>query len=634
MLDPSPSSPNLDARIDGLPPKMVEAIYDAVRPGHAHDDAGDAADLTAALPAPVDVPSDYIGCYRILEKIDEGGMGTVYKAEQREPVRRIVALKVIKPGMDTREVIARFEAERQALALMSHPHVAQVFEAGTTDRGRPYFAMEYVPGVPLTRYCDDNKLTIRERLELFVPICHAVQHAHQKGIIHRDLKPSNILVTMFDGKPVPKVIDFGIAKATSQALTQRTLCTRTGSLLGTPEYMSPEQAMTSGLDVDTRTDVYSLGVILYELLTGALPFDLNILQPVGAEGIARVLRDTEPSKPSTRLRELGGDRAAAASAAPVVGPSRPTTLAQVAKCRRADPRALCRALRGDLDVIVLKAIEKDRTRRYETANALATDVRRYLDGDAVLAQPPTALYLLQRRLRPHRRALTIAAAFVLLMAVLFVVFGIRIHRDENKAWVLTGPWEQKEKFDWAYVAVEVPPVPGPAATEGTNLAAEHVKRGNELLRDGNLPAAEEQFALALKVQPDSADAAHGQGMCYIKRGDITAGIASLEKAAGLYNPPGRASAYTAAVANLEKNPLRAAMLLEDYLARTGRTRDEQLFDLMGAALERVGPERRQDPEYLRLRESFRQYNPQPPATAPVQRKRRASDDWLFDSERQ
>src|SRR2546421_1505313 len=303
---------------------------------------------------------DHIGPYRILEKMGEGGMGIVYKAEQREPVRRIVALKVIKLGMDTNEVVARFEAERQALALMSHPNVAKVFEAGMTEQGRPFFAMEFVPGISLTQYCDENKLTTRERLELFIPVCQAVQHAHQKGIIHRDLKPGNILVSMFDGKPVPKVIDFGIAKAANQALTQRTLYTQTGALVGTPEYMSPEQAQTSGLDVDTRTDIYSLGVILYELLTGELPFDADVLRKAGLDGMARIIKESEPSKPSTRLSILG-------QSPPTPGHAP----GDAARKRRSDPRSLVRELRGDLDWITLKAMEKDRTRRYDTAVGLA-----------------------------------------------------------------------------------------------------------------------------------------------------------------------------------------------------------------------------------------------------------------------
>src|SRR3954464_5020241 len=279
----------------------------------------DAETIDADAPAPAAIrrsahaDPEQIGPYRIIERIGEGGMGLVYKAEQRQPVRRVVALKVIRVGMDTEEVVARFEAERQALALMNHPNVAKVYEAGMTDAGRPFFAMEFVPGVPLTNYCADNKLITRHRLELFIAVCNAVQHAHQKGIIHRDLKPSNILVTLFDGKPVPKVIDFGIAKATNQQLTQKTLFTQTGALIGTPKYMSPEQAMTSGLDVDTRTDVYSLGVILFELLTGTVPFDAKELRNAGLEGMARMIGETEPPNPSPRLSTLLAEAASASS---------------------------------------------------------------------------------------------------------------------------------------------------------------------------------------------------------------------------------------------------------------------------------------------------------------------------------
>jgi serine/threonine protein kinase/Tfp pilus assembly protein PilF len=372
----------------------------------------------ARRPRPQHQDPESIGPYRILERVGEGGMGLVYKADQRQPVRRIVALKVIKLGMDTSEVVARFEAERQALAMMSHPNVAKVFEAGVTEQGRPYFAMEFVAGVPLTDYCDQNKLTTRQRLELFIPVCHAVQHAHQKGIIHRDLKPSNILVALFDGQPVPKVIDFGIAKATNQALTQRTLYTQTGSLIGTPEYMSPEQAMTNGLDVDTRTDVYALGVILYELLVGSVPFDPKTLRAQGLDGIARIIKETEPQKPSTRINTLAVGRRADSN------PSR--SLDEVAQRHRTDARSLRREIRGDLDWITLKAMEKDRTRRYETANGLAQDIRRHLDNEPVSARPPSTLYRLGKLARKHRAAAvaTIAVAAALLIAIIGTSIGI------------------------------------------------------------------------------------------------------------------------------------------------------------------------------------------------------------------
>ena len=375
-------------------------------------------------PRPHHKDPEHIGPYRILEKIGEGGMGIIYKAEQREPVRRLVALKVIKLGMDTKEVLARFEAERQALALMNHPNIARVVDAGVTDTGRPYFAMEFVPGVPLTRYCDDNKLSTRERLALFLQVCSAVQHAHQKGIIHRDLKPSNVLVTLVDGKPVPKVIDFGIAKATNQALTQHTLFTQTGALIGTPEYMSPEQAQTSGLDIDTRTDIYSLGVILYELLTGTLPFDPKALRTAGLEGMARMIRETEPQKPSTRLLTI--PQTAGGSSDRGTHGTRGTR----------DSRVLERELRGDLDWIVLKAMEKDRTRRYESAAALSQDLDRHLANEPVLARPPTATYRINKFVRRHRGAVVAATAVAaaLILGIVGTTVGyIRAREQRDKA---------------------------------------------------------------------------------------------------------------------------------------------------------------------------------------------------------
>ncbi len=350
---------------------------------------------------------DHVGPFRIIEKIGEGGMGIVYKAEQREPVRRLVALKVIKLGMDTKEVVARFEAERQALAMLSHPNVAKVFEAGMTDSGRPYFAMEYVAGVPFTDYCDESMLATRQRLELFIPACQAVQHAHQKGIIHRDLKPTNILVTLVDGKPVPKVIDFGIAKATNQALTQQTLFTRSGSLIGTPEYMSPEQAKTSGLDVDTRTDIYSLGVILYEVLTGTLPLDAKSLRAAGMEGMARLIKTVEPQRPSTRLvTALAGETA-----------KRDTPPSGAAR----NLHATQRELRGDLDWIVMKCLEKDRARRYDTANGLAMDLERPLNNETVVARPASAAYRFQKAFLRNRIAFVAAGAVAATLLIGIVI---------------------------------------------------------------------------------------------------------------------------------------------------------------------------------------------------------------------
>ncbi|MBX3407928.1 MAG: serine/threonine protein kinase [Phycisphaeraceae bacterium] len=349
-----------------------------------------------------DGPGSQIGPYKILQTLGEGGFGVVYLAEQRVPVERRVALKVIKLGMDSKEVLARFEAERQALALMDHANVAKFLDAGLTPTGRPYFAMEHVPGVPLTDYCDTQRLTPRERLELFVPVCMAVQHAHQKGIIHRDLKPSNILVMLQDEKPVPKVIDFGVAKAVSKRLTEKTLFTETGRMIGTPEYMSPEQAGTTGLDIDTRTDVYSLGVVLYELLAGVLPFDSKTLREAGYEGILKIIRDQDPPRLPTRLSSLGARQSDAAQK------------------RKSDPKTLVRLLAGDLDWITQHAMEKDRTRRYQTAGDLAADVTRFLNNEPVVARPPSAVYKAGKFVRRHKFGVgagtALAAALVLAVA--------------------------------------------------------------------------------------------------------------------------------------------------------------------------------------------------------------------------
>jgi serine/threonine protein kinase/tetratricopeptide (TPR) repeat protein len=357
----------------------------------------DPAALAGLCDTPVpEAPGTRLGPYKLLRQLGEGGMGVVFLAEQDEPVRRQVALKVIKAGLDSAHVLARFEQERQALALMDHPHIAKVLDAGSTPEGRPYFVMELVKGLPFTKYCDQEKLTPRERLELFIPVCQAVQHAHQKGVIHRDLKPSNVLIGLYDGKPVPKVIDFGVAKATAQRLTERTLFTEVGCLVGTLEYMAPEQAEVNNLDVDTRADIYSLGVILYELLTGGPPFTGRQLRSVAYQEMLRMIREVEPPKPSTKL-------------------SSSTELASIAAQRKLEPKKLTKMVHGDLDWIVMKCLAKERSRRYETANGLAFDIQRYLHDEPVVAGPPGAGYRIRKLARKHRVALGTAAAFAALV---------------------------------------------------------------------------------------------------------------------------------------------------------------------------------------------------------------------------
>ncbi|MHC4311085.1 MAG: tetratricopeptide repeat protein [Planctomycetota bacterium] len=389
----------------------------------AHNQAGDfleepviGANITLGDPHLTEGPGTIISRYKLLEKIGEGGMACVYMAEQKEPIRRKVALKIIKLGMDTKQVIARFAAERQALAIMDHPNIARVLDAGATETGRPYFVMELVKGVCITEYCDKNKLNTRERLDLFIQVCNAVQHAHQKGIIHRDIKPSNIMVTLHDGQPVPKVIDFGIAKATSLELTEKTLFTRYAQMIGTPEYMSPEQAEMSGLDIDTRTDIYSLGVLLYQLLTGALPFDPEALRASGYAEIRRTIVEDEPPRPSTRLSSLGEQ-------AKKVAESRGTKIA-----------LLVERLRKELEWIPLKAIRKDRTRRYRSAAEMSDDVQNYLNGAPLIAGPESSLYRLKKSI--HRnRALVISIFSILgvLLAGIVVSTVLAISADRSRA---------------------------------------------------------------------------------------------------------------------------------------------------------------------------------------------------------
>ena len=421
--------------------QRVEALF------QAHDQADNSPDLdvtvkSAPSPSPpvmnplTEKPGDRIGRYKLLERIGEGGCGVVYVAEQTEPVRRRVAIKVIKLGMDTKQVIARFEAERQALALMDHPNIARVLDAGATDTGRPFFVMELVRGVPITEYCDQNNLSTHQRLDLFIKVCQAIQHAHQKGIIHRDIKPSNILVTLHDGVPVPKVIDFGIAKATEGRLTDATVYTQLHQFVGTPAYMSPEQAEMSGLDIDTRSDIYSLGVLLYELLTGRTPFDPNELVSQGIDAMRKTIREKEPLRPSTRFATLQGEE-----------------LTTTAKRRSTDTSKLMHQLRGDLDWIAMKCLEKDRTRRYETANGLAADLKRHLNNETVVARPPSSAYRFQKLVRRNKVAFAagVAIAVALLLGIIVstwqAVRATQAKRDALAAQASESVQRQKAEAD-------------------------------------------------------------------------------------------------------------------------------------------------------------------------------------------
>jgi serine/threonine protein kinase len=442
--------------------------------------------LTTAETLP-ERPGTIIGAYKLLQQIGEGGMGVVYMAEQEQPVRRRVALKIIKPGMDSRQVIARFEAERQALAMMDHQNIAKVLDAGTTDSGRPFFVMELVHGVPITKFCDDNRLTLKQRLELFVPVCQAIQHAHQKGVIHRDIKPTNILVTMYDDKPVPKVIDFGVAKAVEQRLTERTLFTQYGMLVGTFEYMSPEQAEMNAFGVDTRSDVYSLGVLLYELLTGTTPIERNRLRDAAFVELVRVIKEEEPPRPSIRLSTSGA-------------------LPKIAAACRMHPAQLSKLVRGELDWIVMKCLEKDRTRRYETVNGLARDVQRYLKDEPVEACPPSPLYRLKKLAKKHRGLLTTAASFLALLVIgvvvssLLAAWALRSQRIAESA--LAQAEQSLAREQQARKAEEVERRRAESASERLKTATQITSEGMQSLRRGNWAAAHEQFNKAAELEPD------------------------------------------------------------------------------------------------------------------------------------
>ncbi len=418
--------------------RQVELLLNAHKQAESFLERGAiVGELTVDQPF-AEKPGTRIGVYKILQQIGEGGMGLVYMAEQTEPVRRRVALKVIKPGMDSKQIIARFEAERQALSMMDHVNIARVLDAGATENGRPYFVMELVNGVTITKYCDEKHLTPRQRLELFVPVCHAIQHAHQKGIIHRDIKPSNVMITLYDGKPVPKVIDFGVAKATEQKLTDRTLFTQYGTVVGTLEYMSPEQAEISAMGVDTRCDIYSLGVLLYELLTGSTPLSPEKIKVAVFADILRLIKDVEPPKPSTRLSESG------------------EALASISANRQMEPAQLTKLVRGELDWIVMKSLEKDRNRRYETANGLAADVQRYLNDEAVEACPPSSRYRLHKFLRRNKgpvvASLGLAALLVLGIIGTSVGMAWAFNAEHEATLSAKSEFEQRQRAELAYEA--------------------------------------------------------------------------------------------------------------------------------------------------------------------------------------
>jgi eukaryotic-like serine/threonine-protein kinase len=447
----------------------------------AHDRAGSspppgALDIKATIKLDPLIVEDEavgktIGRYKVLEKIGEGGCGVVYVAEQTEPVRRRVALKVIKLGMDTKQVVARFEAERQALAMMDHPNIAKVLDAGATETGRPYFVMELVRGTKITDYCDQNHLTTEDRLDLVIKVCQAIQHAHQKGIIHRDIKPSNILVTLHDGVPVPKVIDFGIAKATEGRLTDATVYTQIHQFVGTPAYMSPEQVEMSGLDIDTRSDIYSLGVLLYELLAGSTPFDAFLLTASGIDAMRRTIREVEPVRPSTRFATLKGQ-----------------DLTIAANVRAADSSKVLHQLKGDLDWIVMKCLEKDRTRRYETANGLALDLKRYLNNEPVLARPPSTAYKLQKAFR-RNKLVCVAAIAVLVALVVGLGSATLMYFREHEA--LLGEQQQRLRAQSAQKAAETQQA---RATESERKArrllyAEDMNLAQQALKVNNLARA-------------------------------------------------------------------------------------------------------------------------------------------------
>ncbi|MEO5803383.1 MAG: WD40 repeat domain-containing serine/threonine-protein kinase [Verrucomicrobiota bacterium] len=487
--------PTCGAELPGDAPmgQCVPCLLRNALPEGGTTEAGDSPQETILITPTVpsgEKPGDRIGRYKLLQAIGEGGMGSVWMAEQEEPVRRRVALKVIKLGMDTKQVIGRFEAERQALAMMDHPNIAKVFDAGATDNGRPFFVMELVRGIPITRYCDENKLGTRERLELFIQVCEAIQHAHQKGIIHRDIKPSNIMVTNRDGTPVIKVIDFGIAKATDQKLTDKTVFTAFEQFIGTPAYMSPEQAEMNAQDIDTRTDIYALGVLLYELLTGKTPFDAKELISAGVEGMRKMIREREPARPSTRISSLEN--------------AEQTT---VANARHSEPPKLIHLVRGDLDWVAMKCLEKDRTRRYETANGLARDIQRHLNNEPVVARPPSNLYRFQKLVRRNKLSF-VAASIIALMLLVVAVGGTWLAIRATRAERYANEESERAKKEAARAESSAQAetqqrkiAEGEKARANQALASSLVVEGDRLAKEDQAGKGLAYFARALRLNP-------------------------------------------------------------------------------------------------------------------------------------
>jgi non-specific serine/threonine protein kinase/serine/threonine-protein kinase len=542
----------------------------------ASSDAALTSTVVPAEPPLTEVTEFQIGPYKRLRKIGEGGMGIVYRAEQETPIRREVALKIIKPGMDSDQVIARFEAERQALALMDHPHIAKVLDAGVTDTGRHYFVMELIHGIPITDYCDQNQLTPDERLELFIRVCQTVQHAHQKGIIHRDIKPSNVLVTLHDGRPVPKVIDFGLAKAIDQRLTERTLFTQFGEVVGTLEYMSPEQAELGALDIDTRGDIYSLGVVLYELLTGSTPLGRVRLRETTYAEILRRIREEEAPKPSSRLSESG------------------EALATIAARRKTEPARLAKLVRGELDWIVMRAVEKDRTRRYESAGGLARDIERYLEGEVVEAGPPSARYKLSKFARRHRTALATAGLFALLLiggAAVSMYSAIRARQAEAETKrALAEAEDAQAKTDQAL-----------KESEGSRSQAEAVSRflvetfrKPDPARDGSKVTVAEVLDQAVsKLQGQFAGSPRIEGELLQALGETYNGLGLYDKAVKAYELA--VSVRSSSLGPDHPDTLASRNVLAKALVLVGRTADaiplfERALKLHEAKLGRYHPD--------------------------------------------